>query len=1386
MKALSLILSILTLLIFNSIKLSAQSPHQYIGAPDKIVLGRGGIIVDSLLRLPKKRITWTPTTYGYITVNPVDSLPYYFDGLTWQAVALGAGSGGGENLQLTTNFGNETSDTVVVSGLSTNRLMADTSSEADYTIIVVPDIQNMAQTYFAQGRSIFDWIVANKTIENIKAVLFLGDLTNFASTAEFDTVDAWIDKLDLAGIPYLSTLGNHDYAGGTPTGRNATAFNSYFGPARLNAYSWYGGNYNNSHENFYINVNIGSKKYTFMALEFFPRQVAIDWASHIIDSLPDREFMLATHGYLTTYQDRSKDTSRWGPNTYGLGADNSGQELWDKLIKNKRNISFIFGGHFIKGTPLPSEPTVYNYTDVGIHGNMVNQLISNLQQDTAGGNGFFNILRFKPTQNKIETTVYSDHVHRVDDRFAAWVWDYPRIQVSTAIGVSGSIHVRKEIRTDSTIASEKWTPFRLLYPDQNKVLRDTSLVRLGPTDMKFYIPSIEIKDTNSSNLPLLYVNNKNAEFNAPMVRLRIESNTASSKYPLFIEAPNIPNITRVHGLVVGKALTTNNTGFLTWSHVANGSTDNNIILGIFGQDLVNFVADGTFKLLSTPSGVTAIQIPYLSVTPSTPPQYNGKIFGRLDGKVYWMDDTGTEYCLACGIGGENLDQTLAIGAVLTTDRTINVSTHTFAIDGTSGFFNSTFTFGGNTTQLSLIAGNLQLTTNNNLIQVTNLGANIEADDGSETSSLDMRGTTNIFSSSNGQGLTYIRNYGSTELVNLSLVHKRYVDSSIIAATPIVPTLQQIFTIESENALLTGNNAIDVNGNTFNINNASVFSVNVVGAFGTTDSRLTLKESGTLAESRLVFSMAASDNPTVGIESRNNAGTNVSGIGVHSDSIRIYADNGRLGIINLTNYVNQDRLIGQGADNKIGYVTFGAGLSILNGVLSATGSGLTIGTTTITSGTDTRVLFNDAGVVGEDAGLAFNKTTNVLSVGAVNTIDNIIANMVHANIVTIGSSAGFPSYPGIWFTPTGTAPSMTNYAFLGDIGAGGTILNGANAVNVRVGNVDFVTVNGTGVHIPALTSTRVLYAGTSGLLTGSAGFTWNNATNTLGLIEGGVINWDGGDLLLTQTGDVLSLTGGRLGIGGGAVYALDISASAAISFAYARFGSALVIASQPEASATGSGLYGRAADVGLYHYAGDIGFYASHITIPKMLIQGSTARIGVGTITPDNQFHIETVDATTNTIVYPFRISHTTTATAAIGGGVGMEFETENASGTMRVTGTIENPMTDATNATEDADIVFSAIKAGALTEALRVTSVGKLVIPTGSNTSAGVSGAMTAGSITISTTAVTASSLIFLSVATPGGTQGFLSVGTIVAGTSFVINSSGATDTSTVNWWIVN
>lgn len=63
---------------------------------------------------------------------------------------------------------------------------------------------------------------------------------------------------------------------------------------------------------------------------------------------------------------------------------------------------------------------------------------------------------------------------------------------------------------------------------------------------------------------------------------------------------------------------------------------------------------------------------------------------------------------------------------------------------------------------------------------------------------------------------------------------------------------------------------------------------------------------------------------------------------------------------------------------------------------------------------------------------------------------------------------------------------------------------------------------------------------------------------------------------------------------------------------------------------------------------------------------------------------------------------------------------------------------------------------------------------------------LAAGTVTVATTEIKSGMKIYVSVNVPGGTQGFLSApsSSIVDSTSFVINSTSATETSIVNWLI--
>jgi len=88
---------------------------------------------------------------------------------------------------------------------------------------------------------------------------------------------------------------------------------------------------------------------------------------------------------------------------------------------------------------------------------------------------------------------------------------------------------------------------------------------------------------------------------------------------------------------------------------------------------------------------------------------------------------------------------------------------------------------------------------------------------------------------------------------------------------------------------------------------------------------------------------------------------------------------------------------------------------------------------------------------------------------------------------------------------------------------------------------------------------------------------------------------------------------------------------------------------------------------------------------------------------------------------------------------------------------------------------------------LSLTTAGnKLQIKTGTNASIGTA-TLVAGTVTVNTTAVTANSAIFVTILTEGTIT--LPVAydaqTRVAGTSFTITSADVTDTSIVQWWIV-
>jgi hypothetical protein len=274
--------------------------------------------------------------------------------------------------------------------------------ERDFTIVLFPDTQYEVQSFPEAWESMPQWVADNKEVNNIQAVIGLGDVTNQHSASEFkEAVKSW-DILDRAGIPYVTVIGNHDYD--SLPQRSAVSWNDNFGIDRFSTKSWYGGAYQNSTENYWINLDIGSHKYLVLALEFFPRTQVLQWAQSIITANSDREVIIATHGYLNGNGSRTLHGHAYGPDDN----DCDGQQVWNNLLKLDSKILLTVCGHQIGG------PTSAYSSDTGMAGNTVHQLFINHQNENNGGNGYMALLKFRPSAGKVEMTTYSALLNSFD------------------------------------------------------------------------------------------------------------------------------------------------------------------------------------------------------------------------------------------------------------------------------------------------------------------------------------------------------------------------------------------------------------------------------------------------------------------------------------------------------------------------------------------------------------------------------------------------------------------------------------------------------------------------------------------------------------------------------------------------------------------------------------------------------------------------------------------------------------------------------------------------------------------------------------------------------------------------------------------------------------
>jgi hypothetical protein len=280
-----------------------------------------------------------------------------------------------------------------------------------FSIIVIPDTQDVCTSHPDKLKKMTNWIVDNAERLNVKKILHVGDVVNNGNRKEEQYVNHHeaFSKIYDANLPIMISMGNHDYDNLLDTNRDSSMFNKYCGIHLYEDKPWFGGVLDSSKaENLYTKQEINGTKYIFLSLEFGPRDEVLEWANKILEEHVDHKAIIVTHSYMYLYGERTKPGDAHNPKKYkGAHGANDGEDVWHKCIKKHDNIIAVFSGHHI------TDNVSYRF-DAGEKGNLVFQSFQNWQCAPNGGDGRIRIATFNIDNNTIELTVYNPQTERFE------------------------------------------------------------------------------------------------------------------------------------------------------------------------------------------------------------------------------------------------------------------------------------------------------------------------------------------------------------------------------------------------------------------------------------------------------------------------------------------------------------------------------------------------------------------------------------------------------------------------------------------------------------------------------------------------------------------------------------------------------------------------------------------------------------------------------------------------------------------------------------------------------------------------------------------------------------------------------------------------------------
>ena len=273
-------------------------------------------------------------------------------------------------------------------------------ADGDYSMVVLPDTQFLAESYPQKFYDLTNWIADNQAAYNIEAVLHLGDVVNTpTSTSQWQVAQNAMTTLDDV-VPYIVMTGNHD-----ESGKVITCFDNYFPYSKYSQMDYFGGSMTESLENAYYFIEAGGRRYMIFALGFAPEDDVLEWVNEQIDAEvaenPDTYVIIDTHAYMNWDGDFLAEDDIHYPSSYYSDANN-GDDIWETVGSKHENVVLCMGGH------IGFQDLAWR-TDTGDAGNEVVSMLCDSQgMDSAyNGLGMLMLLTFHEDSNEVDVNWYS-------------------------------------------------------------------------------------------------------------------------------------------------------------------------------------------------------------------------------------------------------------------------------------------------------------------------------------------------------------------------------------------------------------------------------------------------------------------------------------------------------------------------------------------------------------------------------------------------------------------------------------------------------------------------------------------------------------------------------------------------------------------------------------------------------------------------------------------------------------------------------------------------------------------------------------------------------------------------------------------------------------------